>query len=107
MSWYHCCVRDLIEAGKPVPCVLSICFVVLCCVVPCREVLYETGADGKPVVTGLRIGTAGGWVGALARSPSYMTCSGYDMPTYVRTDDAFVCFMHCLGCNAVHAHAVS
>jgi zeta-carotene desaturase len=25
----------------------------------CKEVLYETGADGKPVVTGLRVGSAG------------------------------------------------
>jgi hypothetical protein len=25
----------------------------------CREVLYENGADGKPVVTGLRIARAG------------------------------------------------
>ena len=26
---------------------------------PCREVLYETGEDGRPVVTGLRLSKAG------------------------------------------------
>jgi hypothetical protein len=34
-----------------------LCRFVFACV--CREVLYENGADGKPVVTGLRIARAG------------------------------------------------